>query len=108
MIMNQSAPIDFNTAATQTAVAAVAGKRIVVLTYALVNGVGTGQTVQWRSNTTTNLSGVMQLPQAIGGGIAFSAGRDNTGLFFTAPGEALSLVMSAATQVGGHIAYYYA
>jgi hypothetical protein len=105
MVCNQSAAFDANTAAAQTAVAAVAGKRIVVYGYALVNGVATAQTIQFKSASTTNLSGVMSLPSAVGGGVATSSGDKDTALFMTNPGEALTITLSAATQVGGHIAY---
>lgn len=106
MVSDQSAAIDFNTAATQTLAAAVAGKRIVVLQYALVNGVATGQSVQFKSGTN-NLTGVMQLPQSIGGQLAVNGGSEQTAVFMTDAGAALSMVMSAATQVGGHIAFRY-
>lgn len=107
MVTDQSAPVDFNTAATQTLVAAVPGKRILLLQYTLVNGVATGQSVQFKSGSN-NLSGVMQLPAAVGGMLATNGGSEQTAVFMTDPGAALSMVMSAATQVGGHVAFRYA
>jgi hypothetical protein len=86
MVCNQSAAFDANTAAAQTAVAAVAGKRIVVYGYALVNGVATAQTIQFKSASTTNLSGVMSLPSAVGGGVAHVLGRQGHGVVHDEPG----------------------
>src|SRR4051812_28067038 len=99
MVHNTSAPVDFSTIATQTVVAAIPGKRIVVFGYTLTNGVATAQTVQFRSGATTALTGVMSLPSAVGGGLVNNASSDRNALFMTAPGEALSLVITAATQV---------
>jgi hypothetical protein len=64
---NQFASVDFNTAATQTLVAAVAGKRIYVVGCQLYNGVATAQTVQFKSGSNL-LTGVESLPSSIGGG----------------------------------------
>lgn len=106
MVQNQTAVIDFNTIATQTVVPAVTGKRIVVLGYALFNGVATAQAVQFKSGSTV-LAGVQQLPNSVGGGAVVYSGDQSIGLFTTNSGEALSLTMSAATQVGGHVSYKY-
>jgi hypothetical protein len=106
MVQNQTASIDFNTAATQTVVPAVAGKRIVVYGYALFNGVATAQSVQFKSGSTL-LAGVQQLPLSVGGGAVVFSGDQTISLFTTNPGDALSLTMTAATQVGGHISYKY-
>lgn len=109
MIYNQSAAFSKNTAATHEAVAAGrAGQRIVVLGYVLVNGAASAQSVKFQSGTTTDLSGAMSLPSSVGGSLVAQAGPQNTGLFACKPGEALSIVLSAATAVTGHIAYYYA
>lgn len=106
MIQNQSAAVDFNTAATQSVVAGVAGKRIVVYGLFLVNGVATAQTVQFKTGSST-LTGVLALPSAVGGGLVASSGHPQLGLFTTANGDALSMVMSAATQVGGSVLFKY-
>jgi hypothetical protein len=106
MVQNQTASIDFNTAATQTVVPAVAGKRIVVYGYALFNGVATAQSVQFKSGSTL-LAGVQQLPLSVGGGSVVFTGDQSISLFTTNPGDALSLTMTAATQVGGHVSYKY-
>lgn len=106
-VTNQSAAVDISTATTTAVVAAVTGKRIVVYNYTLVNGVATGQSVQFKSGTTA-LTGVIQLPLAVGGGLAPSSGSELTCLFATARGEALNLVSTAATQFGGSVAYQYA
>lgn len=106
MVQTQTASIDFNTAATQTLIPAVTGKRIAVFAYVLVNGVATAQTVQFKSNTT-NLGGVIALPSSVGGGLVASTGDPRIAWFVTGDGVALTMVMSAATQVGGHIVYQY-
>lgn len=106
MVLNQTAAIDFNTAATQTVVPAVTGKRIVVLGYAVFNGVATAQSIQFKSGSTV-LAGVQQLPASVGGGSVVFTGDPRVALFTTNSGEALSMVMTAATQVGGHVAYQY-
>lgn len=106
MVQNQGLPIDFNTAATQTVVAAQAGKRIVVYSYALTNGVATGQAVQFKSGSN-NLTGVMQLANAVGGMTNDASPTGTVALFFTDVGVALTMSMSAATQVGGYIAFKY-
>jgi hypothetical protein len=106
MVQNQTASIDFNTAATQTVIPAVAGKRIVVYGYVLFNGVATAQSVQFKSGSTL-LAGVQQLPLSVGGGAVVYTGDQSISLFMTNIGDALSLTMTAATQVGGHISYKY-
>lgn len=106
MVQNQTAAIDFNTAATQTLVPAVATKRIVVYGIALFNGVATGQSVQFK-NGSANLSGVVQLPTAVGGTVQAWSGDQSISLFSTDIGVALTMVMSAATQVGGVISFKY-
>lgn len=106
MIQNQSAAVDFNTAAAQTVVTGVAGKRIVVYGYLLTNGVATAQSVQWRSGST-NLTGVMQMPLSIGATLSVQTGHDHVGVFQTNPGDNLVLNMTAATQVGGFVDFKY-
>lgn len=107
MVQSQVASIDFSTAATQTVITAgTARQRIVVYGFGLVNGVATGQGVQFKSGAN-NLSGVMQLPNAIGGMLGDRSADASIALFYTDPGVALTMSMSAATQVGGYISYKY-
>lgn len=106
MVQNQTAAIDFSTAATQAVVPAVAGKRIVVYGFTLFNGVATGQSVQFKSGAS-NLGGVIQMPLSVGGPVSAYSGDQSISLFTTSIGDALSMVMSAATQVGGFISYKY-
>lgn len=106
MVQNQVAPVDFNTAATQTVIAAQAGKRIVVYGFALFNGVATAQGVQFKSGSN-NLSGVLQMPNSIGGPLGDRSADASIALFYTDPGAALTMVMSAATQVGGYVSFKY-
>lgn len=104
MVANQTASIDINTIAANVIVTGVAGKRICVFNYTLVNGVATAQSVQWKSGST-NLSGVIQLPLSVGGGLSPVSGSEDLALFMTAPGVDLTCTLTAATQVGGHISY---
>lgn len=101
---NQFAAVDFSTAATQTLVAAVAGKRVYVVGYQLYNGVATAQTVQFKSGSNL-LTGVESLPSSVGGGAVLPLAPDKRCWFFTDVGAALTMVMSAATQVGGSVSF---
>lgn len=103
---NQVASFDVNTATTTAVVPAVAGKKIVVYAYAFVNGVATANSVQFKSGSTA-VSGVLQLPLAVGGGIVASSGSDTISLFTTVESAALNVTTTAATQVGGHVSYKY-
>lgn len=79
-------------------VAAVAGKKIRVLSVAM--SCAAAVNVQWQDSTPTNLSGVMEF--AAKGG--YSAEAKN-GLFETASNTILHLNLSSAVAVGGHISY---
>lgn len=92
------AVINESTAASNEIVAAVAGKRIIVLNYVLMAG-GTVD-VTWQSAATA-LSGAM--PLVANAGIATTDAEN--GLLETAVGEALNLLSSAAIQVSGHLTY---
>lgn len=105
-VQNQSAAFDVSTATTTAVVAAVAGKKIAVYSYAFVNGAATGNSLQFKSGSA-NLSGVMQLPLAVGGGLTHNSGASTVSLFTTDSSAALNITTSAATQVGGHISYKY-
>jgi hypothetical protein len=100
---NQSAVISLS--ADGELVPAVAGKRIVVLGYVIVNNVATAQTVSFQS-ASTDITGIMGLPSSIGGGISAHAAHGRC-LFKTNKGEALNLNVSAATAVAGHVYYMY-
>lgn len=84
-----------------TVVAAVAGKRIAVESYALV--VSGAVSVKWKSGAATDLSGAMAL--AANGGLAPAGAGPDSSLLATAAGGALVLNLSAAVQVSGHVAY---
>ncbi len=105
-VQNQTVAYDVSTATSTTVVPAVAGKKIAVYQYTLVNGVATGQSVLFKSGST-NLSGVMQLPLAVGGGLVSPSGSDTVSVFTTAESAAFVVTQSAATQVGGHFSYKY-
>lgn len=90
--------IDANSSGNTQIVAAVSGKRIRVVAYAVVAS-GTVN-VRFRSGSSTNLTGVMRLVEA--GGIAHAF---EGGLFQTDVGEALNINLSANVQVGGYLVY---
>lgn len=105
---NQFASVDFNTIATQTVIAAPpAGKRIYVVGVAIFNNVATAQSIQFKSGSNL-LSGVEQLPNAIGGGYILPLAPPGRCWFFTDQGVALTMPMTAATAVAGNIAYVIA
>lgn len=106
MIQNQSAVVDVSAIANTTVVTGIPGKRIIVFGYVLINGVATAQSIVFKSGTTA-LSGVKQLPLSVGGGIVAAPGDASLCYFLTAPGDNLVLTTTAATQVGGHVAYKY-
>ncbi len=87
------------TATANTIVAAVTGKKIVVLSYTLV--AAGAITVTWRSDATL-ISGPLAF--AANGGTA-PATTPEAPLLETAAGQALILLNSAAVQVGGHLTY---
>ena len=83
--------------------AAVASKKITVLSYVLV---ATGAvTVKWRT-ASTDISGAMAL--AANGGVSAHSGDITIPLLQTATNEALNLNLSSAVQVSGHVTYYEA
>lgn len=90
--------IEASSAGNTQVVAAVSGKRIRVVAYALVAGGSVN--VRFRSGSTTNLTGSMRLVEA--GGIAHSF---DGGLFQTAVSEPLIINLSTNTQVGGYVVY---
>lgn len=79
-------------------VAAVATKKIRVLSYVL-NAAGGLNTATWKTAATA-LSGAMDL--ADNSSLSASA---QFGLFETVAGEALNLALTAATLVAGHVSY---
>ena len=103
--MSKYAAISASASGDNTIVAAVAGQKIVLLSY-LVIAAG-DVSITWKSGASTSLSGAMAL--AANGGAAPSAGpltpAGVVGMLETAPGEALVLNLSAAVAVGGHITY---
>jgi len=84
------------------AVAATAtnpARRIAVLSLSIVAGTAVG--VEWRSGTTTVISGKQEYPDA--GGIVRA--HNPMAWFKTAPGEALNINLDGASQVGGELVY---
>lgn len=96
------AVIDAAGAGDNTLVAAVTGKKIRVLSYVLVNGHTSTQTVRFESGASgTALSG-----QAIlGANGVVSAAFNPGGWFETAAGSLLNLELAGATTVDGHLSY---
>lgn len=97
------APITAAAAGDNAIVAAVTGKKIRVRGYELTNGVATANSAKWRSGTT-DVTGLLFSAAALGwiAGLYAPAGDF---LFETAVGVALNLNLSAATAVGGYVAY---
>lgn len=90
--------IDASSAGNTQVVAAVSGKQIRVVAYAVVSS-GTVN-VRFRSGANTNLTGPMRLVEAGGVAHAFDGG-----LFQTNVGESLNINLSTNTQVGGYVVY---
>ena len=98
------AKIDAATAGSNTIVAAVTGKRILVLVYSVM---GSGdQNVYFCSNATA-ITGTLYLNNHIRSTAAYGAmtPAGAVGLFRTEIGEALNLVLSTTANVGGHLTY---
>lgn len=96
--------IDASSSGSNTIVAAVAGKKIRVLSYVII--AAGAVTAKWQS-ASTDLTGAMSL--AANGGAAPSvsvlAPGGVYGLFETASGEALNLNLGGAVNVSGHLTY---
>jgi hypothetical protein len=96
------AVIDGAGAGNNTVVSAATGKKIRVLSYVLVNGHTSTQTVRFESGADgTALSGQM----IIGANGILSAGFNEGGWFETAAGSLLNLELAGATTVDGHLSY---
>lgn len=93
------AVVSANSAATHEIVAAVTGKRILVLGATLK--VANGQTLTWVRGTSTAMSGAMVFATS---DLLYTASNP-LGLFATGVGERLALTLGAATQVSGHVTY---
>lgn len=87
-------------AGTQTPVAAVAGKKIVVVNYCFT--LSAAGTLKFQS-AANDISGAMDC--AIAGGVVNGVGDQESPLMETNPGEALNLV-STGGAAKGHLAYY--
>jgi hypothetical protein len=98
------AAINASASGGNTIVAAVAGKRIRVVSYVIV--AAGSVTATWQSASTA-LSGPMSL--AASGGASASIGIMTPGgaygLFQTESGEALNLSLGGAVNVAGHLCY---
>ena len=104
------AVVNASASGSSTIVAAVANKRIRVLSYVII--AAGAVTVTWRSvdsasGYVTSISGAMAL--AANGGVSPAAGQSVPagliGQFETNQGEELAINLSAAVSVAGHITY---
>lgn len=93
------AAIAANASGDNTIVAAVASRRIRVLSWALT--VQTTGGWIWKSSTTSNLTGLMAATVAFG----FSVEFNPFGHFQTVAGELLNLNTSGAIGAAGHLTY---
>lgn len=100
--MAKSVALSATSDGNNTVVAAITGKKIRVKGYVLnVNAAGT---VQWKSGTSTALSGAMELVD--GGGVSAPLAGPKDGFWFeTASGEALVITTAAGVDALGHVAY---
>lgn len=99
----QYAPISASASGVTTIVAAVAGKRIIVLRWSL--SASGNVNVNLQSHTTTaTATGLHYLTQYGSAGGAYCP----AGIFATASGEALDINLSAAVAVGGELTYVVA
>jgi hypothetical protein len=100
---HKHAVIDAAVAENNTIVAAVAGKRILVLSYVIVASGGAQTLIRWESGAGgTALTGEMDL----GDNLALIVPYNPGGCFApTAVGALLNLQITAATSVDGHISY---
>lgn len=97
------APIAASASGDNAVVAAVAGKKIRVRGFGILNGVATAQNVKWRSGAT-DITGLLYGFLAVGP-LADAQAPANDFLFETVAGQALNLNLSAATAVGGWVTY---
>jgi len=91
------APINATASGDSQVVAAVSGRRIVVVAYAVVSSATVN--IRFRSGTT-DITGSMRVVE--GGGIAHAY---DVGLFQTAVGQPLNINLSANATVGGYVVY---
>ena len=91
------APINATSSGDTQVVAAVSGRRIVVVAYAVIANATVS--IRFRSGTT-DITGSMRVVE--GGGIAHSY---DAGLFQTVAGQALNINLSANAIVGGYVVY---
>lgn len=94
------AVIDASSSGNNTIVAAVAGKKIRVLSYVL--SFSGSVNVKWQS-----AAGGTDISKLLYGaaGVSFNGSFSPAGHLQTAVGELLNLNLSAATAVGGHLTY---
>lgn len=87
-----------------TLIAAVTGKKIVVLAFFLHNSGAGAQIVKLKSGAATDLTGPINLPT---GGVLHPTLTDNWEVapLRTAASDALVVTCSAATQISGYISY---
>lgn len=96
----QYVSISVSTIGSNQIVAAVAGKKIRVVSYVLVCSVA--ETVTWRSGSSPNLTGGMSFAAQAG----VSSHYCPLGLFQTASGSALNLVLTTGGNiVAGHLVF---
>lgn len=92
----KQAVINKATATSSAIVAAVAGKSIRVISLVMVSAASVVAT--WEDGDGTDRTG----PMTVNG--VLTANSEN-GLFWTAPGEALNLLLGTAVQVSGVLTY---
>lgn len=101
----RTATISISASGDTTVSTPSATQRIAVVGYVLVNGVGTAQSVTFKSASTA-ITGAMPLSTAAVPLVVLGSRRDP--VFATNGGEALVINLSAATLVTGHIQLLFA
>ena len=87
-------------------VAAVAGKRVKVYKFVIVNGAATAQTITIKDKASGSTLATLYLPSSIGGGLVLGNGSTSEcPVFMSVDGGAFIVNLSAATAVGGFVQY---
>ena len=90
---------------SNTIVASVSGKRILVYRFYLTNAVATAQAFTVQDGVTA-LTGAIALPTAVGGFVSFSADMgESMPVFITSSGAALNMGLANATATAGYVQY---
>ena len=106
MALLSHANIATSSSGENAVVAAVAGKRVKVYKFVIVNGAATAQTITIKDKASGSTLATLYLPSSIGGGDVLGNGDlSQCPEFVSADGGAFIVNLSAATAVGGYCKY---